>query len=78
MSVLGSLFGGGSSHVAKATEVSAAPSAVTTTSGTDALDAAKASKKISAAASGYQSTILTGSTGDTSLATTSKKTLLGG
>ena len=75
MSVLGSLFGSSS---VQTTKVSAPPSSVTTTSGTDALDAAKASKKSSAAASGYQSTILTGSTGDTCLATTSKKTLLGG
>jgi len=45
--------------------------------GTEGLQAAEAEQKKNAAKKGFQSTILTGSQGDTSTATTSKATLLG-
>lgn len=57
---------------------------VTTTSaptnlnvGTEGLQAAEEARKKTAAKTGFQSTILTGSQGDTSTATTDKATLLG-
>lgn len=57
---------------------------VTTTSaptnlnvGKEGLQAAETARKKTAAQTGYQSTILTGSQGDTSTATTGKATLLG-
>lgn len=76
-SVLGGLLGSKPKTVS-APAVSAPPTAVDVTSGSDAIDSAKDSKKKAAAAQGYGSTIASGSSGDTSTATTNKKTLLGG
>ena len=67
-SVLG-LDGGGTTTVHTAN----APTILD--SGTASLDAKQAAKKKAALAQGYQSTILTGSEGDTSTPTTTKATL---
>lgn len=83
---LNGLIGGVASYAtAKASKpniptskVSAAPIAASYTAGKEALTAAKEAKRKAAAASGYQSTILTSALGDQSVVTTSKKTLLGG
>jgi hypothetical protein len=74
LSLAAGLLGTKSSKASTPT-VSVAP---TITSGTEALEASNAAKRKAGAAEGYQSTIKTSSSGDTSTATTNKKTLLGG
>lgn len=58
--------------------VSAAPSVSSVTSGKDVVSAQSSAKKKAALLQGYQSTIKSGSSGDTTAATTGKKSLLGG
>ena len=70
-SIVGSIFGlGGGTTTA---QTATAPTILD--SGVAALDAKQAAKKKAALAQGYQSTILTGSEGDTSTPTTTKATL---
>ena len=70
-SIVGSVLGlGGGS-----TTVQTANAPTILDSGTASLDAKQAAKKKAALAQGYQSTILTGSEGDTSTPTTTKATL---
>jgi hypothetical protein len=77
--IVGTLLGGlfGQNQKASTPTVSAPPTTVDVTSGTDTLEAGKSAKQKAAAATGYQSTIKTSSSGDTSTATTNKKSLLG-
>jgi hypothetical protein len=76
-SIIGGLLGSKQSKPS-GVAISPAPTAVDVTSGSDTLDAAKTAKRKTASAAGYQSTIATSASGDTSTATTNKKTLLGG
>lgn len=71
--LLGSLVGAKSPSIE--TKTVAAPTTLDV--GKESLAATQEAKKKAAAASGAQSTIATSSQGDTSQATTSKKTLLG-
>jgi len=75
--IIGTLLGGmlGQGKSAEAPKTMTAPAI---SSGTESLEADKAAKQKAATAQGYQSTIATSSSGDTSTATTNKKTLLGG
>lgn len=71
-SIVGSILGiGGGGN----TTVTTAQAPTILDSGVAALDAKQAAKKKAALAQGYQSTILTGSEGDTSTPTTTKATL---
>lgn len=70
-SILGSVLGIGGNT----TTVQTATAPTILDSGTAALDAKQEAKKKAALAQGYQSTILTGSEGDTSTPTTTKATL---
>ena len=82
--VVSALVGGlaskkGSDSVTVSTPaVSAAPSVSSVTSGKDVVSAQSSARKKAALLQGYQSTIKSGSSGDTSAATTGKKSLLGG
>jgi hypothetical protein len=78
LGIIGSFLGMGGKSKAVTASVTPPPTSVDVTSGSDAIDSAKDAKRKAAAASGYQSTIGTSSSGDTSTATTNKKTLLGG
>ena len=71
-SIVGSIFGLGGGST---TTVQTATAPTILDSGTAALDAKQEAKKKAALAQGYQSTILTGSEGDTSTPTTTKATL---
>ncbi len=62
---------------ADAAKIAAPPSTVNTTAGGDALSAARMAKQKQALAAGFQSTISTSPTGDTTAATIGKKSLLG-
>lgn len=83
LSTIGSVMGIGTSiksltsSTPSATAVNSPATNVSTT-GSDALDATNDARKKAAMAQGFQSTIATSSAGDTSTATTAKKTLLGG
>ena len=71
-SIVGSVLGLGGGST---TTVQTATAPTILDSGVAALDAKQAAKKKAALAQGYQSTILTGSEGDTSTPTTTKATL---
>jgi hypothetical protein len=75
--LLGGLLGQKSTNVSTPT-ITAPPTSVDVTSGTESLEAGKSAKQKAASATGYQSTVKTSSSGDTSTATTNKKALLGG
>ena len=75
-SIVGSVLGlDGGSTTTTTVQAATATAPTILDSGTAALDAKQEAKKKAALAQGYQSTILTGSEGDTSTPTTTKATL---